>query len=208
MNLIPTNKEALTTWLVDLSGNIAISGAGVAFLDAQITDLENKCFARRVRIGKERAGERRRRERLKATPKRDSNLKLGRSIGLLFQQSESWIWNERLRKAVPFIWLNTRLRNAAVPFSDTLEPLPENRLPSSWHLANQPACRQPIETTGADILPGFAWSLQTGWLVAHRCGGLDWSFASCAGGKAVFGRPESPLMKQSAEVEEKNHCRL
>ena len=40
MNLIPTNKDTLKTWLVDLSGNIAVSGAGVAFLEAQITDLE------------------------------------------------------------------------------------------------------------------------------------------------------------------------
>jgi len=35
--LIPTNKDALKAWLIDLSGNIAVSGAGIAFLDAQIT---------------------------------------------------------------------------------------------------------------------------------------------------------------------------
>jgi hypothetical protein len=53
--LIPTNKDALKTWLIDLSGNIAVSGAGIAFLGAQITDLENKCSAERSRIGQERA---------------------------------------------------------------------------------------------------------------------------------------------------------
>ena len=55
MNLIPTNKDTLKTWLVDLSGNIAVSGAGVAFLEAQITDLEKKCFVERSRIDQERA---------------------------------------------------------------------------------------------------------------------------------------------------------
>jgi len=45
MDLIPSIEDALQTWLVDLSGNIAVSAAGVAFLDAQIADLENKCAA-------------------------------------------------------------------------------------------------------------------------------------------------------------------
>ena len=42
MNLFPKNKDALETWLVDLAGNVAISAAGVAFLDEPITDLEKK----------------------------------------------------------------------------------------------------------------------------------------------------------------------
>ena len=35
-DLIPENEDALKTWLVDPAGNIAVSGAGVALLDAQI----------------------------------------------------------------------------------------------------------------------------------------------------------------------------
>ncbi len=34
---IPESKEALITWLVDSSGNIAASGAGLALLEAEIT---------------------------------------------------------------------------------------------------------------------------------------------------------------------------
>jgi hypothetical protein len=89
MNLIPTNQDALKTWLVDLSGNIAISGAGVAFLDAQITDLEKECAAQRVRFDKEGAIERTRRARLQAVTRQDSAWKLGPSIGLLFEEQES-----------------------------------------------------------------------------------------------------------------------
>ena len=47
MNLIFANDNELETWLVDLAGNIAISDAGVAMLDAQITHLENQCSALR-----------------------------------------------------------------------------------------------------------------------------------------------------------------
>ena len=36
-DLIPANEDALKTWLIDLAGNIAVSGAGVALLDARIT---------------------------------------------------------------------------------------------------------------------------------------------------------------------------
>lgn len=45
MDLIPANDTQLETWLVDLAGNIAISDADVAMLDAQITHLENQCSA-------------------------------------------------------------------------------------------------------------------------------------------------------------------
>ncbi len=37
IDVIPTNKDALTTWLVDSAGNIAVSGDGIALLDAEIT---------------------------------------------------------------------------------------------------------------------------------------------------------------------------
>ena len=67
-NLIPTTTDALHTWLIDLSGNIALSGAGIAFLDAQITDLENKCSAERSRIGQERAGKKVRNARQNKKP--------------------------------------------------------------------------------------------------------------------------------------------
>jgi hypothetical protein len=55
MNLTPANKHSLKTWLVDSSGNIAVSRAGVAFLGGQITDLESKCLAGRSRIHDESA---------------------------------------------------------------------------------------------------------------------------------------------------------
>ena len=42
--MIPTEKKALETWLDQLTGKIALAGCGVAFLDAQITDLEKKCL--------------------------------------------------------------------------------------------------------------------------------------------------------------------
>ncbi len=38
---IPASKEALETWLVDSSGNIAVSGAGLALLEAGITPLHS-----------------------------------------------------------------------------------------------------------------------------------------------------------------------
>ena len=89
MNSIPTNKDALTAWLVDLSGNVAVSHAGIAFLDAQKSDFENKCRLDRGRIDEESTPATARRESLEAAPKRDSNFKLGQSIGLLFQEKES-----------------------------------------------------------------------------------------------------------------------
>jgi hypothetical protein len=45
MDLIPASDAQLKTWLVDLAGNIAVSDADVAMLDAQITHLENQCSA-------------------------------------------------------------------------------------------------------------------------------------------------------------------
>ena len=45
MDLIPASDVQLKTWLVDLAGNIAVSDADVAMLDAQITHLENQCSA-------------------------------------------------------------------------------------------------------------------------------------------------------------------
>ena len=45
MDLIPASDVQLKTWVVDLAGNIAISDADVAMLDAQITHLENQCSA-------------------------------------------------------------------------------------------------------------------------------------------------------------------
>jgi hypothetical protein len=87
MNPSP-NKNRLQTWIVDLSGNIAISRAGVAFLDAQITSSENRCLASLDCIDEELARETLRRQRLEAAPKQDGNFKLGQSIGLLFEEIE------------------------------------------------------------------------------------------------------------------------
>jgi hypothetical protein len=78
MNPSP-NKNPLQTWIVDLSGNIAVSSAGIAFLDARITSFDDKELARETL----------RRKRLEAAPKQDNNFKLGQSIGLLFEEIES-----------------------------------------------------------------------------------------------------------------------
>jgi hypothetical protein len=48
--VIPENKVVLKTWLADLYRNTAIFGLGVAFLSAQITDLENRCLAMQSRL--------------------------------------------------------------------------------------------------------------------------------------------------------------
>lgn len=37
IDVISTSTEPLNTWLVDSSGNIAASGAGLALLEAEIT---------------------------------------------------------------------------------------------------------------------------------------------------------------------------
>ncbi len=39
IDVIPTSEAALETWLVDSSGNVAVSGAGLALLEAQIMSL-------------------------------------------------------------------------------------------------------------------------------------------------------------------------
>ncbi len=41
MDDILASKEALETWMVDSSGNIAVSGAGLALLEAEITPFYN-----------------------------------------------------------------------------------------------------------------------------------------------------------------------
>jgi hypothetical protein len=87
MNLIPTDKHSLKTWLVDSSGNIAVSRAGVAFLDGQITDLESKCLAGRSRIDDESARKPDAERTWKRRPKRDS--KPARSSGPLLEEQES-----------------------------------------------------------------------------------------------------------------------
>jgi hypothetical protein len=50
LSIIPLSKVPLDAWLLKLSGTIAISGAGIAFLSAQITDLEARCAARQTCI--------------------------------------------------------------------------------------------------------------------------------------------------------------
>jgi hypothetical protein len=56
IKIIPEAKITLSRWLADLSRNIATIGPGAAFLDVQITNLENKCTAMlRARIGQQKA---------------------------------------------------------------------------------------------------------------------------------------------------------
>ena len=45
-NLIPTTKLARKTSLAGLFSNLTASKVGIAFLSAQITDLEQRCAAR------------------------------------------------------------------------------------------------------------------------------------------------------------------
>jgi len=54
-NLIPTRKRAHKTWLAGLSPDLTASQAGVAFLSAQITKLEQRCAAMRRRINRKRS---------------------------------------------------------------------------------------------------------------------------------------------------------
>ncbi len=51
-DLIPTKKRAGKTSLASLFSNLAASNVGVAFLSAQITDLEERCAAMRLRINR------------------------------------------------------------------------------------------------------------------------------------------------------------
>jgi hypothetical protein len=55
-NLIPKTKLARKTSLAGLFSNLTASNVGIAFLSAQITDLEQRCAAMRSRINNERPG--------------------------------------------------------------------------------------------------------------------------------------------------------
>ena len=55
-NLIPKKTRVRTTSLASLFSNLAASNVGVAFLSAQITDLEERCAAMRSRINSKRPG--------------------------------------------------------------------------------------------------------------------------------------------------------
>jgi len=55
-DLIPTKKRARKTSLAGLFSNLTVSNVGIAFLSAQITDLEQRCAAMRRRINNERPG--------------------------------------------------------------------------------------------------------------------------------------------------------
>ena len=49
-NIIPITEVSLAAWLLKkISGNIAVSGVGIAFLRAQITILEHRCTVLRAR---------------------------------------------------------------------------------------------------------------------------------------------------------------
>ena len=52
--LIPKRTRVRKTWLAGLSRALTVSDVGVAFLSAQITDLEERCAAMRRRINRER----------------------------------------------------------------------------------------------------------------------------------------------------------
>ena len=66
-DLIPTKKRARKTSFASLFSNLTASNVGVAFLSAQITDLEERCAAMRNGINnngqEEPRGERSPRER-------------------------------------------------------------------------------------------------------------------------------------------------
>jgi hypothetical protein len=54
-HLIPAGKRARkTSWPAVLARHLTTSNAGVAFLSAQITDLEQRCAALRRRINRKR----------------------------------------------------------------------------------------------------------------------------------------------------------
>ena len=54
--LIATRKRARKAVLAALSPDLAASNVGVAFLSAQITDLQERCAAMRLRINNKRSG--------------------------------------------------------------------------------------------------------------------------------------------------------
>jgi hypothetical protein len=53
-DLIPTKKRARKTSLAGLFSNLTAPNVGIAFLSAQITDLEERCAAMRRRINNKR----------------------------------------------------------------------------------------------------------------------------------------------------------
>jgi len=55
-DLIPTKKRACKTSLAGLFPNLTAANVGIAFLSAQITDLEERCAAMRRRINNKRPG--------------------------------------------------------------------------------------------------------------------------------------------------------
>ena len=57
-SIIPAKKRARKRWLAGLSPYLTVSNVGVAFLSAQITDLEQRCAAMLSRINNKRQKER------------------------------------------------------------------------------------------------------------------------------------------------------
>ena len=55
-NLIPKKTRVRKTSLAGLFSNLTASNVGIAFLSAQITDLEERCAAMRRRINNKRPG--------------------------------------------------------------------------------------------------------------------------------------------------------
>jgi hypothetical protein len=55
MSIVQKTRVRATS-LASLFSNLAASNVGVAFLSAQITDLEERCAAMRRRINNERSG--------------------------------------------------------------------------------------------------------------------------------------------------------
>jgi len=51
-DLIPTKKRARKASFAGLFSNLTASNVGIAFLSAQITDLEERCAAMRLRINR------------------------------------------------------------------------------------------------------------------------------------------------------------
>lgn len=57
-SIIPAKKRARKRWLAGLSRHLTPSNAGIAFLSAQITNLEQRCAALRRRINRKGQKER------------------------------------------------------------------------------------------------------------------------------------------------------
>lgn len=50
IDTILASSEPLNTWLVDSSGNIAASGAGLALLEAEITHFDTSASEESIRL--------------------------------------------------------------------------------------------------------------------------------------------------------------